>query len=132
VRVDPIVASAGLPIRRHDFDPRRSSYPSLLRMCLGGTLLLAACVRVAVEARAPEPSPTRAGATTVWVLGWGLARTPKVTAECGDTHVSKATVHTTLPGFLLGLVTLGFVVPARVEYICAAKAGVIEGAPPPP
>ena len=103
----------------------------VFRACLCGTLLLAACVRVAVEARAPEPSPTRAGATTVWVIGWGLARTPKVTAECGDTHVHKATVHTTFPGFLLGLVTLGFVVPARVEYVCAAKGAVIEGAPPP-
>jgi len=110
----------------------RSSYHSLLRVWLGATLLLAACVRVAVEARAPEPSPTRAGATTVWVIAWGLARAPKVTAECGDTHVHKATVRTTFPGFLLGLVTLGFVVPARVEYICAAKPGVIEGAPPPP
>lgn len=132
MRVDPIVASVGLPIRRLDVSPRRCRYPSLLRVGLGGTLLLAACVRVAVEARAPEPSPTRAGASTVWVVAWGLARTPKVTAECGDTHVHKATVHTTFPGFLLGLVTLGFVVPARVEYICAAKAGVIEGAPPPP
>ena len=101
-------------------------------MGLGGTLLLAACVRVAVEARAPEPSPTRTGAVTVWVTAWGLAKTPKVTAECGDTHVYKATVHTTLPGFLLGLVTLGFVVPARVEYICAAEGGAIQGAPPPP
>jgi hypothetical protein len=119
VRIESIVASAGLPTVR-------------LRACLGGMLLLAACVRVAVEARAPEPSPTRAGAQTVWVIAWGLAKTPKVTAECGDTHVHKATVHTTLPGFLLGLVTLGFVVPARVEYICAARAGVIEGAPPPP
>ena len=95
-------------------------------------LLLGACVRVAVEARAPEPSPTRTGATTVWVIAWGLAKTPKVTAECGDTHVYKATVHTTLPGFLLGLVTLGFVVPARVESLCAANAGPIQGAPPPP
>lgn len=103
----------------------------LLRALLGATLFLSACLRVAVEARAPEPSPTRAGATTVWVLAWGLARTPKVTAECGDAHVSKATVRTTFPGFLLGLVTLGFVVPARVEYVCAAGAGVIEGAPPP-
>lgn len=103
-----------------------------LRATLGGSLFLSACTRVAVEALAPEPSPTRAGATTVWVFGWGLARTPKVTAECGDTHISKATVHTTFPGFLLTLVTLGFVVPTRVEYICAAKAGVVEGAPPPP
>ncbi|HEY7611826.1 MAG TPA: hypothetical protein VH764_02430 [Gemmatimonadales bacterium] len=106
-------------------------HTDLRRAGLAGVLLLTACVRVAVEARAPEPSPTRAGATTVWVLAWGLARTPKVTAECGDTHVSKATVHTTFPGFLLGLVTLGFVVPARVEYVCAAAPGVIEGAPPP-
>lgn len=98
---------------------------------LGGMLLLAACVRVAVEARAPDPSPTRAGAMTVWVIAWGLAKTPKVTAECGDTHVYKATIHETFPGFLLGLVTLGFVVPARVEYICAAAAGAIEGQPPP-
>lgn len=101
-----------------------------LPAAVAGILFLSACIRVAVEARAPEPSPTRTGATTVWVLAWGLARTPKVTAECGDTHVSKATVHTTIPGFLLSLVTLGFVVPARVEYICAAEAGVIEGAPP--
>jgi hypothetical protein len=99
--------------------------------CLGGMLLLAACVRVAVEARAPEPSPTRTGAATVWVFAWGLAKTPKVTAECGDTHVSKATIHETFPGFLLALVTLGFVVPARVEYICAASAGTIQGQPPP-
>jgi hypothetical protein len=95
-------------------------------------LLLAACVRVAVEARAPEPSPTRTGAMTVWVFAWGLARTPKVTAECGDMHVHKATVHTTLPGFLLGLVTLGIVLPTQVEYICAASRGVIRGKPPTP
>ena len=103
-----------------------------LRACLAGTLLLAACVRVGVESRAPEPSPTRTGATTAWVIGWGLVKVPKVTAECGDTHVHKATVRTTFPGFLLGLVTLGFVVPARVEYVCAARSGVIEGTPPPP
>jgi hypothetical protein len=103
----------------------------LLSTCLGGLLLLTACVRVAVEARAPEPSPTRTGASTLWVIAWGLAKTPKLIAECGDTHVYKATVHTTLPGFLLGLVTLGFVVPTRVEYICAAGRGVIQGAPPP-
>lgn len=93
--------------------------------------LLAACVRVAVEAPAPEPSPTRIGASTVWVIAWGLAKVPKLTAECGNTHISKATVRVTVPGFLLGLVTLGFVVPARVEYICAAEGGVIEGRPPP-
>jgi hypothetical protein len=40
-------------------------------------------------------------------------------------------VHTTFPGFLLGLITLGFVVPARVEYVCAVENGVVEGAPPP-
>jgi hypothetical protein len=105
--------------------------PLRLPACLGTLLLLTGCVRVAVEARAPEPSPTRGGVTTVWVYGWGLARTPKVTAECGNTHVSKATVHTTFPGFLLGLITLGFVVPARVEYVCAVENGVVEGAPPP-
>ena len=71
------------------------------------------------------------GATTVWTFAWGLARTPKVTAECGDMHVYRATVHTTLPGFLLGLVTLGVVLPSRVEYICAARPGVIRGQPPP-
>jgi hypothetical protein len=107
-------------------------HSALRRTCLGGMLLLAACVRVAVEARAPEPSPTRTGSTTVWLIAWGLAKTPKVTAECGNTHVHKALVHTTVPGFLLGLVTLGFVVPARVDYICAAAAGIVEGRPPPP
>jgi hypothetical protein len=72
------------------------------------------------------------GATTVWVIAWGLGSSPKVTAECAPTHVYKATVHTTFPGFLLGLVTLGFVVPARVDYVCAAEAGTIEGEPPAP
>jgi hypothetical protein len=94
-------------------------------------LLLAACVRVAVEARAPDPSPTRTGSKTVWIYAWGLAKTPKLTAECGDTHVHKATVHQTFPGFLLALVTLGSVVPARVDYICAAASDTVEGQPPP-
>jgi hypothetical protein len=98
---------------------------------LGGMLLLAACVRVAVEARAPDPSPTRVGSKTVWVYAWGLAKTPKLTAECGDTHVYKATIHETFPGFLLALVTLGSVVPVRVEYTCAtATSGGIGGQPP--
>jgi hypothetical protein len=134
VRAQRIAAPPDPSGRRHDGGEGRSSRYryGILRACLGGTLLLTACIRVAVEARAPEPFPTRIGATTVWVIAWGLAKTPKVTAECGDTHVYKATVHTTFPGFLLGLVTLGFVVPARVEYICAAKGGPIQGAPPPP
>jgi hypothetical protein len=126
------VTSPGRHDRRHDGKEERSRRQGILRStCLGGLLLLAGCVRVAVEARAPEPSPTAMGASTLWVIGWGLAKSPKLTAECGDNHVYKATVHTTLPGFLLGLVTLGFVVPARVEYICAATPGVIQGAPPP-
>jgi hypothetical protein len=99
---------------------------------VGAALLGAACVKVAVESQAPEASPTRMGATTVWVIAWGLGSSPKVTAECAPTHVYQATVHTTFPGFLLGLVTLGFVVPARVEYVCAAEAGTIEGKPPAP
>ena len=60
------------------------------------------------------------------------ASSPKITAECADTHVYKTTVRTTFPGFLLGLITLGIVVPAQVDYVCAAEAGTIEGAPPPP
>ena len=72
------------------------------------------------------------GSLTVWNYAWGLGSTPKVTAECGDTHVYKTTVRTTFPGFLLGLITLGIVVPAHVDYVCAAEAGTIEGAPPPP
>jgi hypothetical protein len=99
--------------------------------CLAGVLLATACVRVAVEARAPDPSPTRMGAFTVWTFAWGLARTPKLTAECGDTHIHRATVHTTLPGFLLGLVTLGIVLPTQVEYVCATRPPVIHGQPPP-
>jgi hypothetical protein len=99
---------------------------------VGGALMVTACVRVSVESRAPEPSPTRMGSTTVWVIAWGLGTTPKVTAECGGTHVYKATVHTTFPGFLLGLVTLGFVVPTHVDYVCAAEAGTVEGEPPAP
>jgi hypothetical protein len=99
---------------------------------LAAALLGTACLRVAVESQAPEPSPTRSGATTVWIIAWGLATTPKVTADCGTTHVYKATVRTNVGGFLLGLVTLGFVVPAHVEYVCAAEAGTIEGQPPVP
>jgi hypothetical protein len=104
----------------------------LARAWLGAMLLTASCLRVAVESQAPEPSPTRSGATTVWILAWGLATTPKVTAACGTTHVYKSTVRTNFGGFLLGLVTLGFVVPAHVEYVCAAEAGTIEGQPPAP
>jgi hypothetical protein len=102
------------------------------RASLAAVLLAGACLRVAVESEAPEPSPTRTGAATVWIYAWGLATTPKVTADCGATHVYKATVHTNVGGFLLGLITLGFVVPAHVDYVCAAEAGVIEGEPPPP
>jgi hypothetical protein len=98
--------------------------------CLGWVLLTTACVRVAVEARAPDPSPTRTGTFTLWTFAWGLARTPKLTAECGDTHIHRATVHTTLPGFLLGLVTLGIVLPTQVEYVCATRPPVIHGQPP--
>ena len=113
--------------------PRRSSAVQqiLPALVLGLALPSAACVRVAVEARAPGPSPTRQGAVTVWTFAWGLARTPKVTAECGDMQVNRATVHTTLPGFLLGLVTLGSVLPSRVEYVCATRPPVIGGQPPP-
>ena len=102
------------------------------RAWLAALLLAGGCLRVAVESQAPEPSPTRAGATTVWIYAWGLATTPKVTADCGTTHVYKATTRTNVGGFLLGLITLGFVVPVHVEYVCAAEAGVIEGEPPPP
>ena len=113
-------------------DPGAAGRRSGAHASLTATLLLSACLRVAVESQAPEPSPTRSGATTVWVYAWGLATTPKVTADCGAGHVYKATTRTNVGGFLLGLITLGIVVPVHVEYVCAAEAGAVEGQPPAP
>lgn len=108
------------------------SSPTILRFCscaLPALLLLSSCtVSDTVVSRNTLDQPARARhlshvGTTHWSYLWGLLQAENWDAECqGGSDMTRARV-TTNPFFItISFLSLGLVVPQRLEWDCAPPA----------
>lgn len=58
---------------------------------------------------------------TTWTFAWGLVQPKDIDPGCEATfnHLNKVTVKTNVGFIFLSAVTLGMVIPQRVEWCCA-------------
>ncbi len=58
---------------------------------------------------------------TTWTLAWGLIQPKDINPKCeaNFNHMNKVVVKTNLAFILLSAVTLGGVIPQRIEWCCA-------------
>lgn len=58
---------------------------------------------------------------TTWSFAWGLVQPKDVDPHCENSfnHMNKVSVKTNAGFILLSVVTLGIVIPQRVEWCCA-------------
>lgn len=59
---------------------------------------------------------------TTWSFAWGLIQPKDINPKCDSNfnHMNKVVVKTNLAFILLSAVTLGGVIPQRIEWCCAA------------
>jgi hypothetical protein len=62
-------------------------------------------------------------AKTTWTFAWGLVQPKDINPKCEASfnHLNKVVVKTNLAFILLSAVTLGAVIPQRVEWCCAPQ-----------
>src|SRR5215467_10798239 len=62
-------------------------------------------------------------AKTTWTFAWGLVQPKDINPKCEASfnHLNKVVVKTNLGYILLSVVTLGAVIPQRVEWCCAPQ-----------
>jgi hypothetical protein len=60
---------------------------------------------------------------TTWAFAWGLIQPKDIDPKCEPSfnHLNKVVVKTNLGFILLSAVTLGAVIPQRVEWCCAPQ-----------
>ena len=60
---------------------------------------------------------------TTWTFAWGLVQPKDIDPRCEPSfnHLNKVVVKTNLGFILLSAVTLGAVIPQRVEWCCAPQ-----------
>ena len=60
---------------------------------------------------------------TTWTFAWGLVQPKDINPKCEPAfnHMNKVVVKTNLAFILLSAVTLGAVIPQRVEWCCAPQ-----------
>jgi hypothetical protein len=60
---------------------------------------------------------------TTWTFAWGLVQPRDINPNCEPSfnHLNKVVVKTNLGFILLSAVTLGAVIPQRVEWCCAPQ-----------
>ena len=60
---------------------------------------------------------------TTWTFAWGLIQPKDIDPKCEPAfnHLNKVVVKTNLGFILLSAVTLGAVIPQRVEWCCAPQ-----------
>ncbi len=60
---------------------------------------------------------------TTWTFAWGLVQPKDIDPKCEPSfnHLNKVVVKTNLGFILLSAVTLGAVIPQRVEWCCAPQ-----------
>ena len=58
---------------------------------------------------------------TTWTYAWGLVQPKDINPKCDSrlNHMNKVTIKNNLAYSLLYVVTLGIVMPQRVEWVCA-------------
>ena len=95
-------------------------------------LLLAACLavtgcaqhRLVVARPNPTGEPVVADSTA---YAFGTVQ-PRTVAECNTNLIDEVRVHQNLGQALISVITLGIVMPTRIEYLCAKVPA--ETAPP--
>ena len=62
-------------------------------------------------------------AKTTWTFAWGLIQPKDINPKCEASfnHLNKVVVKTNFGFILLSVVTLGAVIPQRVEWCCAPQ-----------
>lgn len=60
---------------------------------------------------------------TTWTFAWGLVQPRDINPQCEPSfnHLNKVVVKTNIGFILLSAVTLGAVIPQRVEWCCAPQ-----------
>jgi len=60
---------------------------------------------------------------TTWTFAWGLVQPKDIDPHCEKSfnHLNKVTVKTNLGFILLSAVTVGIVIPQRLEWCCAPQ-----------
>ncbi len=81
-------------------------------------LVLSGCYHYRVAA-AVAPPADELEASTKWSFLWGAIQSKESNPDCKGNGVSEVTATTTGFDLLLGVVTLGIVLPNRLEWRCA-------------
>lgn len=60
---------------------------------------------------------------TTWTFAWGLVQPKDIDPHCEPSfnHLNKVTVKTNLGFILISAVTVGIVIPQRLEWCCAPQ-----------
>ncbi len=60
---------------------------------------------------------------TIWTFAWGLVQAKDIDPKCEPSfnHLNKVVVKTNLGFILISAVTLGGVIPQRIEWCCAPQ-----------
>ncbi len=92
---------------------------------LAVTLSCTSCMSTRVVSLYDNDSVVKNTKTT-WSFAWGLVAPKDIDARCESKRMSSATNSTNLGYILLSTVTLGIVVPQKIEWECAPPDPEIE------
>lgn len=96
------------------------SSPTLRRAAAAAVVAAtAACYHQYVAVARPDPE-VRSGSKTVYSYAWGLLHSRDTVAVCPETNaIDQLEVKANFGQTMLGLLTLGIVVPRRVTWRCS-------------
>jgi hypothetical protein len=95
----------------------------LIILILAGTVAIDSCTTTRIVSKydcdtfANNPLNKR----TTWTFAWGLVQPKDINPNCDkrSNHLNQVTVKNNLGFALISVVTLGIVMPQRVEWCCA-------------
>jgi len=92
---------------------------SKLGLAAAAALAAAGCYHQYVAVSRPDPE-VRSGSKTVYSYAWGLLHSNDTVAVCPETNaIDQLEVKANFGQTMLGLLTLGIVVPRRVTWRCS-------------
>ena len=102
------------------------SKSSSIASCVIITLLLSsACstTKIVTKYDCNTVAHNTVNAKTTWTLAWGLVQPKDINPKCeaAFNHLNKVVVKTNLGFILISAITLGGVIPQRIEWCCAPQ-----------